>query len=261
MDGGMRLKGKVAVITGAGRGIGRAAGILFANQGARVVLVDIDRAGGEETLRKIRESGKEAIFIPADISKTDQVKAVFRATVKKFSALHILYNNAGIFLSDADQRATEIKEKVWDRIISVNLKGTFLCCKYGIPEIIKSGGGSVINTSSSAGIVGVPGCDAYTATKGAIIALTRSLAVEYGPKVRVNCVVPCAVEKAMNSQSAVKNPNFDEKRFLAMTPARRYGRPEEIAKAALFLASDEASYCYGAVLVVDGGVTIRNMSY
>ena len=199
----------------------------------------------------------KAIFVKADVSKRDEVKEIFKITRKEYGALHILYNNAAIFLSKADGIITEISEETWDRVLDVNLKGVFLCCKYGIPEIIRSGGGAVINTSSSAGVIGVPQCDAYTATKGAIISLTRSLAVEYAPeKVRVNCIVPCAVDTPMNVKSAKENPDFDEEKFLATTPVRRYGKPEEIANMALFLASDEASYCVGGIFILDGGVTI-----
>ena len=253
----MRLKGKVAVITGAGGGIGQASAFLFAREGARVVVVDNNTEKGKDTLSKIIKNGGKAIFVKGDISRATEVKEIFKIAIEKYSALHILYNNAAVFLARTDGPVTEISEETWDRILDVNLKGTFLCCKYGIPEIIKSGGGSVINTSSSAGIIGVPGCDAYTATKGGIISLTRSMAVEYAPKkVRVNCIVPCAVDTSMLDESDRKNPNFDEKKFLSSTPARRFGRPEEIANMALFLASDESSYAIGGIFVADGGVTI-----
>ncbi len=253
----MRLKDKVAVITGAGGGIGQAAAFLFAREGARVAVVDNNIEKGKGTVNKIAKEGGRAIFVKSDVSRTDEVKEIFKITRKEYGALHILYNNAAIFLPNLDGPITEITEETWEQILDVNLKGTFLCCKYGIPEIIRNGGGSVINTSSSAGIIGVPKCDAYTATKGAIISLTRSLAVEYAPeKVRVNCIVPCAVDTPMNVKSAKENPDFDEAKFLSTTPARRYGKPEEIAHVALFLASDEASYAIGGIFVVDGGVTI-----
>lgn len=253
----MRLKNKVAVITGAGGGIGQAASFLFSREGARVIVVDNNAEKGKETVSRIIKEGGNAIFVKADVSKRDEVKEIFKITRKEYGALHILYNNAAIFLRKDDGPVTEITEETWDRVLDVNLKGVFLCCKYGIPEIIRSGGGAVINTSSSAGVIGVPQCDAYTATKGAIIALTRSLAVEYAPeKVRVNCIVPCAVETPMLNESSREDPGFDEAKFLSTTPVRRYGKPEEIANMALFLASDDASYCIGGIFVLDGGVTI-----
>lgn len=258
----MRLRNKIAVITGAGSGIGEAASVLFAREGCRVVVTDINKESGNSTVEKIMKNNGESIFVQADISKGEDVKKIFKVAVERYGAIHILYNNAGIFLPNHDGMVTQINEDSWERIINVNLKGTFLCCKYGIPEIIKSGGGAVINTSSSAGVIGVPGCDAYTATKGAIISLTRSMAVEYAPqKVRVNCIVPCAIDTPMNQKSAKENPDFDEKKFLSVTPTRRYGTPEDVAYMALFLASDESSYAIGGIFVIDGGITIRNMSY
>lgn len=257
----MRLRNKVAVITGAGGGIGRAAAFLFAKEGARVVVVD-NKETGKDTVNKILATKGDTIFVKADVSKTSEVKKIFKVTREKYGALHILYNNAGIFIPHIDGKATDIKEEAWDQILNVNLKGTFLCCKYGIPEIIRSGGGSVINTSSSAGIIGVPNCDAYTASKGAIIALTRSMAIEYAPqKVRVNCIVPCAIDTSMNVKSEKENPDFDEGKFLSVAPLQRYGTPEEIANMAFFLASDESSYTIGGIFVVDGGMTIKNISY
>ncbi|MCK4819226.1 SDR family oxidoreductase [bacterium] len=253
----MRLKDKVAVITGAGSGIGRTAALIFSREGARVAVVDNNAKKGEDTVSRIIENGGEAIFVQTDVSRSEEVEKLFKITVEKYSAVHILYNNAGIFLPNQDRMVTGIAEETWDLVLNVNLKGTFLCCKYGIPEIIKSEGGVVINTSSSAGVIGVPNCDAYTATKGAIISLTRSMAVEYGPKkVRVNCIVPTAIDTPMLNQSSKENLDFDEKKFFSTTPSGRYGTPEEVANMALFLASDEASYCTGGIFVVDGGITI-----
>ena len=253
----MRLRDKVAVITGAGGGVGQAAAFLFAREGASGVVTDKNEEKGRKTVKRITQEGGKTIFIKADVSKTDDVKEIFKITRKEYGTLHILYNNAAIFLRGIDGAVTEITEETWERILNVNLRGTFLCCKYGIPEIIRSGGGTVINTSSSAGVIGVPNCDAYTATKGALISLTRSMAVEYAPKkVRVNCIVPCAVDTSMLDESSREDPNFDEKKFLSTTLIRRYGKPEEIANMALFLASDESSYAVGGIFVVDGGVTI-----
>lgn len=257
----MRLEDKVAVVTGAGRGIGRAAAELFAHEGARVVLAEIDEALGSEAERAIRESDGSALFVRTDISNREDVQAVFAAAREQYGALHILYNNASIFLGEDDRPVTDLAEEVWERILAVNLRGLFLCCKYGIPLIVESGGGSVINTSSSAGVMGIPGCDAYTAAKGATIALTRSMAVEYGPKkVRVNCIVPAGVDTEMLRQSSLDSPDFDEKAFLDRAPLKRYGTPEEIAQLALFLASDESSYLNGAIIRADGGITVAPIS-
>ena len=256
----MRLKDKVAVITGAGRGIGRAAAELFAREGASVVLVDVREDLGAEAQRSIRDNGGEAVFIHADVARTEDVEDVFAATRKAYGALHVLYINAAVFTRD-DGPVTTLAEEVWDRVLGANLRGLFLCCKYGVPLIIESGGGSVINTSSSAGVMGIPGCDAYTATKGATIALTRSMAVEFGPQgVRVNCIAPAGVETEMLRESSLDNPDFDEAYFLERAPLRRYGAPGEIARLALFLASDESSYLNGAVIRADGGITIAPIS-
>lgn len=254
----MKLKNKVAIITGAGRGMGRAAALLFSSEGASVVIAEIDKESGLKTESDIIDSGGSALFIQSDISKSTDVKKLVTETVGRFGSLNILYNNAAVFWYGKDGPVTEIQEDVWDRVIDINLKGTFLCCKYAIPEMIKSGGGSVINTSSSAGLIGIPQCDAYTATKGAVISMTRSMGVEFAPyNIRVNCIAPVAIKTDMVIESNLKDPNFDEKKFLQTTPVRRWGLPEEIAKVALFLASDDSAYIVGAVLVADGGITIQ----
>ena len=251
----MRLKDKVAVITGAGAGMGRSVALRFSKEGAKVVVVDINEKKGKDTVASVTKTGRDAIFIKADVSKTKEVKNMFKVTIEKYGALHILYNNAGIFLREIDNCVTEVSEETWDRFMDVNLKSVFLCSKYGIPEIIKSGGGSVINVSSSAGIIASKNVDSYTATKGAIISLTRSMAVEYASqKVHINCIVPCGIDTPMLDESR-KKPGWDEEKHLSKIPARRFGRPEEVANMALFLASDEAAYVVGAIFVIDGGIT------
>jgi len=257
----MRLQGKVALITGGAQGIGRAAAELFAEEDATVVIADISEEG-EEVARDISQKGKRAFFIRADISKEKEIIALFNQIAKICNALHILYANAGIFLEKEDGPIDRVSLTTWEKIVSINLTGTFLCCKYGIPLLMKGLNGSIITTSSSAGVIGVPGCAAYTATKGAIISLTRSMAIEYGKYgVRVNCIVPCAIETSMNKNSASDNPAFDEAKFLAHTPLRRYGSPKEVAQMALFLASDESGYSTGGIFTVDGANTIKNWSY
>lgn len=254
----MKLKDKVAIITGAGRGMGKAAALLFAREGASIIIAEIDENTGIKTKLDIIKAGGKAIFIKTDVSKAQDVKNLVGKAIKEFGKLHILYNNAAVFWFGKDGYITDIDEAIWDRVLDINLRGTYLCCKYAIPEIIKSGGGSVINTSSSAGLIGIPKCDAYTATKGAVISLTRSMGVEYAPKnVRVNCIAPVAIHTEMVKESNLKDPEFDEQKFLKTTPLRRWGKPEEIARVALFLASDDSSYLVGSVIVADGGITIQ----
>lgn len=244
-----RLDGKTALITGAAGGIGRAAAELFAREGAKVVIADIDEVHGKETAEKLG-----GIFVKCDVSSSEDVRKAVDACDK----IDILYNNASVYLAGKDGKITDIDEAVWDRVIGINLRSIFLFCKYAIPRMMEQGG-SIINTASSAGMIGIPDCDAYTATKGATVQLTKSMAAEYGRYgIRVNCIAPAAIKTPMMSQSNLLDSTFDEERFLKLrTPLRRYGTPEEIGKIALFLASDEASYLNGAIIVADGGITIN----
>ena len=197
-----------------------------------------------------------AAFVRCDVSKAADVEAV----VKAAGAVDVLYNNAGIFWTGHDGRLTDISEEDWDRVIAINLKSVYLFSKFAIRSMMAAGrGGAIVNTGSSAAQIGIPDCDAYTATKGAIVQLTKSLAVEYGRYgIRTNCISPAAIMTPMMRQSNPENSTFDEERFLKLrTPLRRYGTPEEIAQVALFLASDESSYLNGAVVVADGGITVN----
>lgn len=256
-----RLENKIAVITGAGRGIGLAGAAAFVREGAKVVIAEIDEDLGLRAEATLRECGGEVAFVQTDCSDRADVKRLIARTRELFGGLHVLYNNASIFLDKDDARVTELAEETWERVLRVNLDSVFLCSKYAIPLILDSGGGSVINTGSSASVMGIPGCDAYTATKGATVSLTRSMAVEYGPQgVRVNCICPAGVETEMVKASSLDNPDFDADFFFSRAPLGRFGAPEEIANLAVFLASDESSYVNGAIVRADGGITIAPIS-
>ena len=244
------LKGKKAIVTGGAGGIGLAGVKCFCAAGAEVIIADINEEVGRQAAA---ETG--ATFVRCDVSKSADVQAVVAAAEGK---LDILYNNAGVYLNGRDGRITDIDEAIWEKVIAINLRSVFLFCKYALPLLMKQGG-AIINTASSAGVIGIPDCDAYTATKGAIVQLTKSMAAEYGRyNVRVNCIAPAAIMTPMMRQSNPVDSTFDEERFLKLrTPLRRYGLPEEIANVALFLASEEASYLNGAIVVADGGITIN----
>lgn len=250
----MLLKNKVALVTGAASGIGRASAIRFASEGAKVVVADREVEKGEHCANEIRRSGGEALFLRTDISSTSDVQKMIESAIAEYGHLHILMNNAGIFLHKVDGPVTDLPESVFDEHFKVNLRGTYLCCKYGIPHIIKSGGGSVINIATIDALVGI-GYDGYAASKGGIVSLTRSMAVSYAPdNVRVNCIAPGTVMTDINREE-LTDPEKAGK-YMAMTPIGRFAEPREIAAAALFLASDESSYIVGVTLVVDGGMTI-----
>lgn len=255
-----RLENKVAIITGAGRGIGFAAASAFAREGAKVVIAELDETTGRRAADWIADTGGEATFVQIDCSRPADVQNLVARTMELYGGLHVLYNNASVFLKE-DAPVTQLDEAVWDRVLRTNLDSVFLCSKYAIPLMIAGGGGSVIHTASSAGVIGIPGCDAYTAAKGATVALTRSMAVAFGPRgVRVNCICPAGVETEMLKQSNLENPDFDSEFFFRRAPLGRFGTPEEIAQVAVFLASDESSYINGAILRADGGITIAPIS-
>jgi NAD(P)-dependent dehydrogenase (short-subunit alcohol dehydrogenase family) len=251
----MKLDGKVALITGAGSGIGRATAVLFAQEGARVVVADVVMAAGEETAAIIRENGGKAIFVRADVSKPSDVEYMVRAAVETFSRLDILYNNAGLALP---ARVTETSEEIWAKCIDVNLKGVMLGCKYAIPEMLKNGGGVIINTASMLGLVASTRHAAYCAAKGGVVLLTKQMAVDYArDNIRVNCICPSEVDTPMHRQYLIEssNPEATLREMLDRIPMNRVAEPVEIARAALFLASDDASYITGIALPVDGGLT------
>jgi len=247
----MRLDGKVAIVTGAGSGIGRATAELFAQEGAKVVVAEYRQAAGEETVELIRSHGGEAIFVRVDVSKAEQVERMAQQAVDAYGRIDILFNNAGIFILGT---ITDTEEAVWDKTMDVNLKGPYLCSKYVIPHMIRGGGGAIINASSSTGAHdAAANFAAYIASKGGVAMLTKAMAIDYAPHgIRVNAVAPGPTDTPMLREV------LDEKaaaEFTASFPAKRFGQPTEIAQAVLFLASDEASFVTGLIMAVDGGQT------
>jgi len=246
-----KLDGKVALITGAGSGIGRATALLFVSEGAKVVVADYVPEGGEETVKMIGEAGGDAIFVEVDVSKTADVQRMIKATVDTYGRVDILYNNAGVmgkYIFTADTA-----EQDWDRIINTNLKGVFLGSKYVIPVMLNQGGGVIINTASTAGLIGLPGLLAYGASKAGVIQLTKTIALEYADQnIRVNCICPGGILTPMSAPPPAGDPEPPFRQPLAMG---RLAEPEEIAKAALYLACDDSAYVTGIALTVDGGWT------
>jgi NAD(P)-dependent dehydrogenase (short-subunit alcohol dehydrogenase family) len=251
----MRLANKVALITGAGSGMGKAAALLFAAEGAAVAVIDVNEAGANEVAREITASGGKAFALRADVSNPADAEKMVAETVKHFGKLNVLYNNAGIE-GEANLTA-RFSVEGFDRVIAINLRGVFLGMKYAIPEMIKTGGGSIINTSSTAGFAGTKGGCAYVAAKHGVIGLTKTAAIEYGRRnIRVNAICPGPIatpllERIVGHQKK-KEVTVDS--MGAASPMGRAGAPEEIAKVALFLASDEASYANGAAFAIDGGM-------
>ena len=252
---GERLRGKVCFVTGGASGMGRVAARMMCAEGARVALADVNEDAREKAANEARQAGGEAYAVACDVTNEQQVRAAIADTVKRFGRLDVLYNNAGIMMAE-DHSVIDTEEWVWDKTLAVNLKGIYLCCKYGIPEMIRGGGGSVINIASFVALVGcsVPQ-DAYTATKGAVIALTKSLAVQFGPKkVRSNAICPGPIETPLMTEWLLKDAEAKRIR-LARNPTGRFGRPEDIVNAGIYLASDESQWTNGATLVIDGGIT------
>ena len=250
----MRLENKVALITGAGSGIGRESALLFAREGARVVVADVNDEAGQAVVEELRAAGGEAVYVHADVSKSTDAEGMIRAAEESFGRLDVLFNNAGIsHARDDDAVATE--EEVWDLTMNINLKGVFLGCKYGIPALRRAGGGAIINTASFVAILGAATPQlAYTASKGGVLALTRELAVIHArEKIRVNALCP----GPLRTELLMKYLDTEEKRQrrLVHIPMGRFGEAAEIARAALFLAADESSFTTGATFLVDGGIT------
>ena len=250
----MRLKEKVALITGASSGIGRETALLFAAEGASIVVADVNVDGGEETASMVKEAGGEALFVKADVSQADDCEQMVSAAEKEFGKLNVLFNNAGIMHGD-DGDAMQTSEAIWDLTMAINLKGVFLGCKFGIPALQRAGGGSIINTASFVALLGAATPQiAYTASKGGVLSMTRELAVIHAREnIRVNALCP----GPLKTELLMSFLDTDEKkqRRLVHIPMGRFGLAREMAQAALYLASDESSYMTGSEFVVDGGIT------
>lgn len=251
----MRLTDKVAIVTGAGRGMGRAAALRLAQEGACVLIADVNEADGEQTVADIRANDGEAGFVRADVAKASEVAAMVAAAESNFGGLDIIFNNAAIQLIGADTRVHELEEEIWDRIQSVNLKGVWLCMKYAIIAMLKRGGGSIINNASPTGLVGCAPYDtAYSSAKGGVYGLTRAAAAAYAKEnIRINAIVPGPMDTPLITKITA-DPTA-RAGLAQLTPMGRLGRADEIAGLVAFLASDDASYCTGGIYMADGGLT------
>jgi NAD(P)-dependent dehydrogenase (short-subunit alcohol dehydrogenase family) len=250
-----KLDGKVALITGAGSGIGRATAVLFAREGARVIVSDVNVSGCEETLAAIQKQGGEAHIIRCDVSRSTEVEALVRGTVETFGRLDCAVNNAGV--SGPMALTADYPEEEWDRLMSVNLKGVWLCMKQELQQMLKQGGGSIVNTASAAGLVGSQMLSAYVATKHGIVGLTKTAALEYAKaNIRINAVCPGIVRTPMVTPLIDQNPQI-ETVMVAAEPVGRLAEPEEIAESMVWLSSGAASFVTGAAIPVDGGLVAQ----
>ena len=253
----MRLAGKVALITGAGSGQGQKAVEVFAREGARVVATDINEGGLQETVRLAGGDPDTVVTVTGSVTDAADVQRMVQAARDNFGALQILYNNAGVVDRTGDGPITEVTDEAWDKVLGVNLRGIFYCCKYAIPLMIESGGGSIVNIASGAALVGSAG-SAYTASKGGVVSLTRAIAVDYGRfGIRCNAICPGVIMTPM----LASNPRYGSEaglmKMARFNPVKRVGQPEDVVNCALYLASDESTFLTGTIIPVDGGATAR----
>jgi NAD(P)-dependent dehydrogenase (short-subunit alcohol dehydrogenase family) len=246
--------GKVAFVTGAGSGIGRAAALAFAREGASVVVSDVSERGNQETARMVEELGGRPLAVRCDVTRTEDVKAALDKAVEEFSRLDFAFNNAGS--EQPVTAAADLTEQEWDRIVGINLRGVFLCMKYEIPLMLRNGGGVIVNTSSGAGVKGFKGQAAYAAAKHGVIGLTKSAALDYASQnIRINAVCPGIIETSMMDRFTGGTSEGRE-RVIAQEPVGRMGKPDEIAAAVVWLCSDPAAFMIGHAMVIDGGQTV-----
>ncbi len=253
----MRLQDKVSIITGAGSGMGRVAALRFAAEGSKVVVADFRPEAADETVAQVKAAGGEAIAVQVDVSQEADARRMVEAGLDSFGCVDVLYNNAGIMAED-DHSVIDTPVETWDRVMAVNVRGVYLACKYAIPRMVARRSGSIINVASFVALLGcsVPQ-DAYTASKGAVVALTRSLAVQFAPQgVRTNAILPGPIETPLLMDWLVKDEEAKRIR-LARNPTGRFGKPEEVVALAVYLASDESKWTNGASMVIDGGISVN----
>ena len=252
-----KLDGKVAVVTGAAMGIGRSSAVLLAKEGARVVIADVDEEQAEDTARMITEVKGEALFARTDVSKSEDVEAAINTAVEAFGSVDVLHNNAAVALGAS---VVDTTDELWSRVLDVNLGGVYRGCRYAIPHMIRNGGGSIINSTSVQALKGFAGWAAYAASKGGILSLTQQVALEYAKNnIRVNCIAPGTIMTPLNEKvfEEAEDPEALIETWNKMHPIGRFGQPEEVAEAVLFLASDSSSFVTGHCLVVDGGLCVK----